>query len=215
MAKERILVICAHNDDQVIGIGGTIAKYAKKGKAVKTIIFSFGVLSHPHLKPEIITKTRVRESLHSDKILGGKGITYLGLREGKFSQEIEEKGIKGVIKKIIKKEKPGKIFTHSINDAHPDHRAVHRFVKKLTKEINYKGGLYSFGVWSPVRIRGRIAPKLVVDVTDTFKTKIKAIKANKSQRMTIFSLLWNVYLKAILNGWSNNCRYAEVFYKLN
>jgi len=214
MAKERILIICAHNDDQVFGIGGTMAKYAKEGKVIKTVIFSFGELSHPHLKPEVIIKKRVKESLESDKILGGKGITYLGLKEGKFLQEIEKKNIKEVVKKIIDEEKPDRIFAHSVNDAHPDHRAVYHFVKELTDEINYKGSIYLFGVWSPVRIKNRNLPKMFVDITDTFSKKIEAIKAHKSQQLTIVSLLWNVYLKAIMNGWSNNCKYAEVFYKL-
>jgi LmbE family N-acetylglucosaminyl deacetylase len=214
MKKENILIICAHNDDPVFGMGGTIAKYAKEGKTVKTVIFSFGEQSHPHLKPEVITKMRVKESLKSDKIIGGKGITYLGLKEGRFPEEIEKKGVKNIIRKIIEKEKPGKIFTHSINDAHHDHRAVYHFVKQLTDEINYKGDIYLFGVWSPVRIKNRNLPKMVVDVTKTFSKKIEAIKAHESQQMTIFSLLWNVYMKAITNGYSHNCKYAEVFYKL-
>lgn len=214
MAKEKILILCAHNDDPVFGIGGTIAKYSKQGKIVKTVIFSFGEKSHPHLKPEVITKKRVKESLNSDIILGGKGITYLGLKEGKFPDEIEKKGIKEVVRRIIEKEKPNKIFTHSINDAHHDHRAVYSFVKGLIDEIKYKGDVYLFGVWSPVRIKNRDLPKMVVDVTETFDKKIEAIKAHESQQLTILSLLWNVYMKAIMNGWSNNCRYAEVFYKL-
>jgi len=212
--KETILLICAHNDDQIIGAGGTIAKYAQQGKTVKTVIFSFGEKSHPHLKPEVITKMRVKESQESDRIIGGKGITYLGLKEGAFPTEIEKKGIMNVMKKIIEKEKPSKIFTHTINDAHPDHRAVHRFVKHLAKRINFKGSIYTFEVWSAVRISKRNLPKLVVDVTETFDKKIKAIQAHASQKMTIISLLWNVYLRAIISGWSNNCKYAEVFYKL-
>lgn len=214
MKKQNILILCAHNDDQVFGMGGTIAKYAKEGKIVKTVIFSFGEQSHPHLKPEVIIKTRVKEAQKSDKIIGGKGITYLGLKEGKFQGEIEKKGIKEIIKKIIEKEKPTKIFTHSVNDAHHDHRAVYHFVKDLTDEINYKGDIYLFGVWSPVRIKNRNLPKMVVDVTKTFNKKIEAIKAHQSQQVTIVSLLWNVYMRAIMNGYSHNCRYAEIFYKL-
>ena len=214
MKKETILILCAHNDDQVFGMGGTIAKYAKEGKTVKTVIFSFGEKSHPHLKPEVITKMRVKESLKSDKIIGGKGVTYLGLKEGKFKEQIEKMGVKAKVRKIIEKEKPTKIFTHSINDAHHDHRAVYHFVKELTDEIKYKGDIYLFGVWSPVRIKNRNLPKMVVDVTKTFSRKIEAIKAHQSQQITIVSLLWNVYAKAIMNGSSHNCRYAEVFYKL-
>ena len=214
MAKETILILCAHNDDNVFGMGGTIAKYASEGKTVKTVVFSYGEKSHPHLKPQVITKIRVKEAQQSDKIIGGKGVQFLGLKEGKFKEEIEKKAIKAVIKKIIEKEKPTKIFTHSINDAHPDHRAVYYFVNELIDEIKYKGDIYLFGVWSPVRIKNRNLPKMVVDVTKTFKKKIDAIKLHQSQQVTIVGLLWNVYMKAIMNGYSHNCRYAEVFYKL-
>lgn len=214
MAKETILIICAHNDDNVFGLGGTIAKYAKEGKIVKTVVFSFGEKSHPHLKPEVIAKKRVKEAIKSDKILGGKEIMFLGVKEGKFPKTIKKMNIKDKIKKIIAKEKPTKIFTHSINDAHPDHRAIYYFMKELIEEIDYKGDVYLFGVWSPVRIKDRNLPKMVVDITSTFDKKIKAIKSHESQQITILSLLWNVYLRAIMEGWSNNCRYAEVFYKL-
>ena len=214
MKKETILVICAHNDDQVFGMGGTIAKYANEGKTVKTVIFSFGEKSHPHLKPEVIIKARVSEAQKSDKIIGGKGTIFLGLKEGRFPEEIEKLGIREKVRKIIEKEKPSKIFTHSINDAHHDHRAVYHFVKQLTDEIKFKGDIYLFGVWTPVRIKNRHLPKMVVDVTKTFSRKIEAIKAHQSQQITILSLLWNVYAKAIMNGSSHNCKYAEVFYKL-
>jgi LmbE family N-acetylglucosaminyl deacetylase len=198
----------------VFGLGGTIAKYAEEGKTVKTVIFSFGEKSHPHLKPAVIAKTRVKEAQISDKILGGKGTTFLGLKEGKFQEQIKSMGIKEKIMKVIEKEKPSKIFTHSINDAHPDHRAVYYFMKELTDEIKFDGDIYLFGVWSPVRIKNRNLPKMVVDITKTFKKKIEAIKAHQSQQVTIVSLLWNVYMKAIMNGYSHNCKYAEVFYKL-
>ncbi|MDO8660733.1 MAG: PIG-L family deacetylase, partial [Candidatus Woesearchaeota archaeon] len=83
---QTILTICAHNDDQIVGAGGTLAKYAAEGKRIRTVICSFGESSHPHLKREIIVERRVKESLRADKILGGSGVAYFGLAEGKFLQ---------------------------------------------------------------------------------------------------------------------------------
>jgi LmbE family N-acetylglucosaminyl deacetylase len=57
-------------------------------------------------------------------------------------------------------------------------------------------------------------PKLVVDITDTLKTKVEAFRKHKSQVAAIFSLMWNIYLQAILNGFNNHVKYAEVFYKI-
>jgi len=210
--QENILVICAHNDDQIIGAGGTLAKYSKLGKKINTLIFSFGENSHPHLKPSIIIKTRVAESHKSDKIIGGSGVYYLGLREGKFLYS--KKQVKYEIKKIIKQNKPSKIFTHSIDDPHPDHRAVFKIISEIANEIKNNCDIYSFGVWNPIKLRRRNVPKLVVDITNTFNKKIKAFKAHKSQKMAILPLMWNVYLKAMMNGWNNGVKYAEVFYKI-
>jgi LmbE family N-acetylglucosaminyl deacetylase len=216
--KDTILVLCAHNDDQIIGVGGTMVKYAREGKKVITVIFSFGELSHPHLKTEVITKTRIKESMESEKILGGSGIKYLGLTEHQcanmLKNEEKKEKIKRIIKKIIEKESPSKIFTHSRDDPHTLHRNVYRLVMETIKEARVGGDVYSFDIWNPIKIRGRNAPKLVVDITRTFSKKIKALKSHKSQKITIISLLWNVYLKAIMQGWKNKCKYAEVFYKI-
>ncbi len=69
MSKDTILVVCAHNDDQLFGAGGTLAKYVKEGKRVVVVIFSYGELSHPWLKKDSIQKTRLDECEESDKII--------------------------------------------------------------------------------------------------------------------------------------------------
>ncbi len=217
--KETVMVICGHNDDQIIGVGGTIAKYAQEGIKVYTVIASYGELSHPHLKPEIITKKRVKESRESDKVLGGAGVFYLGMREKEFldkaKDEDEREKIKHVLKELIEKYKPSKIFTHSGDDPHIIHRKLHGIVMEIVDETIEKEEVYSFDVWNPIKVKERVAPKMVVDISKTFSKKIEALKLHESQKMTMMSLLWHIYLKAIMNGWSNSCRYAEVFYRLN
>lgn len=214
--KETILFLCAHNDDQIIGGGGTFAKYSKEGKNVKTVIFSYGEMSHPHLQRKVIVDTRIREAKKSDRILGGKGLLFLGVSEGKFKKEILHKGLKDQLTDIINKEKPNKIFTHSIDDPHPDHQAVHKLVALLMKEKHIKCDVYTFDVWNPFNIRKRNVPKLVVDVTETFPLKLKAYDAHESQTnlplMVPMRLRMIIY--AILAGWANKCKYAEVFHKL-
>src|SRR5512137_2295312 len=53
-----VLIICAHSDDQVFGPGGTVAKYAKEGKRVHTIIFSYGEKGMPIHNREYAVRTR-------------------------------------------------------------------------------------------------------------------------------------------------------------
>lgn len=212
--KEIILVFAAHNDDGVIGAGGTLAKYAQEGKIIKTVIFSYGENSHPHLKPEVIKLTRYKEALEGDKIIGGSGIAFLELKEMQFKRQSKEADTNKLIEDIIKHEKPSKIFTHSINDPLPDHRAVHNVVREVTKRVRYKGEIYTFEVWNLLNIFHRNRPKLVVDVTGTFQKKIKAFKAHKSQKNVIFLLTGKLFIQAIVNGLTAGCRYAEIFVKI-
>ena len=142
--QEKILVLCAHNDDQIIGAGGTLVKYNKKGIPFKTVIFSFWEGSHPHIKQHLVVETRVREALKSDKILGGNGIAFFGIKEGKFKEEFKAKKIKQRVEWTINQENPTRIFTHSDDDFHPDHKAVYYLVKELIDEKKINCEVYSF-----------------------------------------------------------------------
>lgn len=215
MTNNTVLVFCAHNDDQIIGAGGTLTNYAKQGIPFKTLIFSYGQKSHPHLQEEVIIKTRVEESLRSDKIMGGKGIAYFGLTEGKFHEEFKTKRIKDKVRWIIEKEKPAKIFTHSVDDPHPDHRAVYNLIKDIVEELPTTVETYSFDIWNIWSVKRHQQPRMVVDITDSFKTKLKALEMHKSQKTAILSLTWNIYIRAIVNGWDYGHKYAEVFHRIN
>lgn len=211
---ETILTIAAHNDDQIIGAGGTLAKYAKEGKRIRTVVMSFGALSHPHLKQEVIVKQRVQESVDSDKILGGHGLIYLDLREGSFAKEFEEKKIEKKLLEILKKEKPAMIFTHGHDDFHPDHVAVYRLISGMIERKKITCPVYSFDIWSLLRFRKRNLPRMVVDVSDAFTQKVRALLVHESQKMAIGMLLWKMVVKDWFNGLVYGHRYAEVFYKI-
>ena len=198
-------------DDGVIGAGGTLAKYAQEGKIIKTVVFSFGEKSHPHIKPQIIKLKRYEEALKADKIMGGAGIAFLDLREMRLRTDAHKQGTDGLIRDIILHEKPSKIFIHSINDPMPDHRAVHKLVLDVLGTIDLPVEVYEFEVWNILNIFHRDLPKLVVDVSDTFTTKIKAFKAHTSQKGALVALTWKLYLQAISHGLTFGYTYAEVF----
>lgn len=211
---EAILCLCAHNDDQIIGAGGTLSNYADNGCIIKTIIFSFGQSSHPHLKPEVIIQKRIAESLKSDKIIGGSGIAYLNLREGHFKEDFKKKNVRKHIKRVLDDFCPAKIFTHSNDDFHPDHKAIFDLVGEMISKRDINCDVYTFEIWNIIKLKKKNLPKLVVDVSNSFSRKINALKAHKSQKATIISLLWNIYLKALFNGFLYGFKYAEVFYKI-
>ena len=212
--KENIIIFCAHSDDQIFGVGGTIAKYSKESKNITTIIFSYGESSHPWLKEKYTIKMRVQESEEAGKVVGCYENIFFGLEEFKFAQQILERNIKKKIKQIILDKKPTKIFTHSMNDPHKDHQDVYYCIASVLEEMKYKGDLYCFDVWNPINIKKRDEAQLYVDITKTFNLKLEALKCFKSQKLSMLSLLWSVYLRASIHGRHSGVKYAERFFKL-
>lgn len=212
----NILLFVAHSDDQVLGPGGSMAKFADEGNNIYTYIFSYGELSHPHFKKEIITQMRVEEAEKADKLMGGKGVEFFGAGDGKINEKREELKLK--VKKLILKHKPKKIFTHANDEALPDHVAVNKIVleayDELHKEKNISSDIYTFGIWRFFKLKQRRNPRLFVDISDYFYKKLDILQVFKSQKVAMITLKWSVYVKAFVNGFQNGTQFAEVFYKV-
>ena len=204
---KSILVCSAHNDDFVLGCGGTIAKYVSEGYTVHTVIFSYGVSSHPWLKPEVIKKTREREAIAAAKLLGTR-VSILDCRELHYKEDFPR--FKHKIENLIHRLQPEKIFIHSSEDPHPDHRAVNIIMKKI---IPKKSELYVYSVWNPISIKTGY-PSLIISVRKTFSKKLAALKLFKSQKvhvaMPVVLLLWH----NILDGIRHRHLIAEKFYRI-
>ena len=59
-SPESVFVLCAHSDDQILGVGGTMARYSHEGKEVTIIVFSYGEKSHIWLKKRYIANIRIQ-----------------------------------------------------------------------------------------------------------------------------------------------------------
>jgi len=209
--QDRILVFCAHPDDEIFGVGGTIAKYTKEGIPVSAVIFTYGEQSNPLWQMKVAAKTRVKESKNVASIIGYEDVTFFGLKEENIADKIGKKKIIGRIRKLILEKQPTKIFTHSGDDFHKVHRAVHKAVISIIEKMRYPCEIYTFCIWNPFATFKKSAPRLIVDISTTYGDKINALKRFKSQRMSYLSLIPLVYLGAVVNGFNYNMKYAEVF----
>ena len=211
--KGNILIFCAHPDDEVFGAGGTIAKLAKQGFKIKTVVFSYGEQSHPWIKKRFVVETRVKESNEASKVIGSERAIFLALREGYFKEDAKKRNVEKYLSGLIKKTSPKKIFTHSIDDPHPDHRIAYETTLNSVRKSGKQCSVYTFDIWNPLNVVKRKNPRMYVDISDTFGIKINALKCFKSQTASMISLLWSVYVRAVKNGIENKSRFAEVFYK--
>jgi LmbE family N-acetylglucosaminyl deacetylase len=212
--SSSVLIVCAHSDDQIFGPGGTVAKYAKEGKKVHTIIFSYGEQSLPLTQKEYTIRARVKEAQDVDKYLGGHGVTFLGLEETKFSDQFKSKKMYPKLKRLILQYNPSIIFTHSIDDPLSDHRSLNKLLLETIDRMRYKCDVYMFDVWNIFNFKKRHYVKIVVNITDTFAMKVKALKMFTSQKRSLLMLMWSVYLRAWHSGRDIKVRRAETFYKI-
>ncbi len=214
--RDTILIFSAHSDDFVLGAGGTIARYTKEGRKVLVVVFSYGEKSHPWIKSHITKKMRVEEAIQASKVLGCR-TSFLDLHEFKFYEEYADgtNTAQQQLLRIIAKEKPSRIFTHSRDDPHPDHQAVNKITLELYNDLpaGSKPDVYMYSVWNPVSFRTRY-PALYLDVTKTFLTKLKALQKFKSQRLHIAYPFLLLLFRAVKDGFHIGKQFGEHFFKI-
>ena len=124
LKKNKILVVAAHPDDEILGCGGTIAKYIKKGATVKVVILTRGISSRYTKNNKNVKKFQSKlhnSSLLANKAIGVKNISYYDLPDNEFDSKSLLSLVK-ILEKEIKKFVPNKIFTHFIHDLNIDHQ---------------------------------------------------------------------------------------------
>tara|TARA_Y100000310_G_scaffold137447_1_gene136369 strand:- start:60631 stop:61284 length:654 start_codon:yes stop_codon:yes gene_type:complete len=211
--RESIVVLSAHSDDFVIGAGGSISKYVKDGHKVLAVVFSKGEKSHPWLKEDVVREFRTEETIDAAKVLGCEVLVF-DIKEGKFSEDYKRKKYKDNFLKILRKQKPTKIFTHSNEDPHPDHRAVHKITLELLRKMEFKPELYIYSIWNPVSFKTRY-PILYVDISKHFKKKLQSLRKFPSQKYNaIYPLMTLIWFRALRDGFKIKKKFAESFYRI-
>lgn len=210
--SENIIVCSAHNDDFVIGAGGTIAQYIQEKKKVTAIVFSYGEKSHPWLKEHVVQKMRAKEAENAAKILGCKVIIF-NLRETHFLEDINTQNRKQQLEKIFKTLQPAKVFTHSNEDPHPDHRAVHEITATLCTTLETHPELYVYPVWNALSFKTS-NPALYIDIKETFWPKLRALRAFQSQQVHIIYPVFLLLFRAFREGLRIHSRFAEKFFRI-
>lgn len=200
-------------DDEAVGMGGTIAKFADQKYDIIKVVFSFGELSHPHMQEDVVIEKRLKETKEASEAIGIKDTIFLGLKDSKLMNEVRDKNTSESIRKIILKFKPEKIFTPTSVDNHPtkDHLAVNKTVLEAVDSLKKHYDVYGYEVWD---LKTEKAPFWYVDITSYFNRKVNYFIKFKSQWPSIFSLIIPVYIRSIYYGRKNKCRFAERFYKL-
>ena len=188
--KNIILVVAAHPDDEVLGCGGTLAKYAKNKNNIVNVLFtSDGESSRPLSKKRLLIKInkRKKDAQKAANILGIKKIFFLDLLDNKLDSYPLLKVVK-IIEEYIFQIKPNIIFTHFKNDLNIDHQIVNNAVVTACRpqKNNSVKSIFFFEVpssteWKVNSKSEHFNPNWFEDISKTKNLKLKALKAYKSE----------------------------------
>lgn len=178
-----VLVFAAHPDDAELAMGGTIAKLAYNNYKVGIIDLTKGELG-TRGTPEI----RQKEAFKSAGILKVKVRENLNIPDGSI-----EKSKENVMKVLmsIRRYCPRIIFAPYWNDRHPDHISASTLIKEsiftsglkqirtFDKEVEQKA-------YRPQKLfyymqTYTFEPSFIIDISECFAAKMKAVKAYESQ----------------------------------
>ncbi len=133
VAQRRMLFVLAHPDDETLGFGGTIARYAAEGVEVHLITATSGQkgwFGDPERNPGEAALGRIRreELRRAAAILGVRRVYLLGHTDGDLDQ-VDPDCIVTEIAAYIREFQPDVVLTfgHDGLYGHPDHIAICQF----------------------------------------------------------------------------------------
>lgn len=185
--KLRIIVFGAHPDDAELKAGGTAAKWAKAGHAVKMVSVTNGDIGHWREAGGPLAKRRLAEVQRADKILG-VACEVLDIHDGELEPNLENRK---KITRLIRDWKADIVIAHRPWDYHPDHR----YVGVLVQDAAYMVAVPHFCPDSPP-LKGnpvflyaadnfvkpnRFKADIVVAIDDVIETKFDALHELESQ----------------------------------
>lgn len=186
----KILVVAAHPDDEVLGCGGTIARYAKEGHHVSVAILGEGETSRHSARQK--AEQQKLQALAANakaaaKVLGVSELLTYQLPDNRFDS-IPLLDIVKIVEALIDRIQPNLMFTHWGGDLNIDHVLTHRAVMTATRGI--EGGpvkeLYAFEVpssseWSFGQFKGSFNPNVFIDITGTLQHKLDAMDCYRGE----------------------------------
>src|SRR5438045_3679810 len=133
MKKLKLLAVLAHPDDESLGFGGTLAKYAAEGVEVYLVTATrgeagrFGSLGKSG-DPLEVGRVRESELRAAAAVLGVREVSVLGFADGALDQVSSEIAIRSIVSHI-RRVRPDVIVTFGPEGAygHPDHIAISQF----------------------------------------------------------------------------------------
>ena len=196
----KVLVIVAHPDDEVLGMGGTIKKHCSKNDQLKIIIMSTGIKSRRSTNYKKSNTYQINKKIqnkmdnqilelrndatNASKCLGVNDLQFENFPDNEMDSIPLEK-ITNNIEIIIKKFNPDVLYTHSEFDVNVDHRQLYHATMIAIQKLRFKNikQFCTFTIPSNFEwfSQSSFLPNYFINIKNENSSKIDAMKMYKHE----------------------------------
>ena len=127
----RVLVLAAHPDDEVLGVGGTMAQLAAAGTRLRLVSVTDGEASHPgHPDPAALAARRAAETAGALEVLGAQAAEVIRLGFPDTSVAAREDDLAAQVRELAAD--CDAVLAPWDRDVHADHEAVGRAARRAS-----------------------------------------------------------------------------------
>lgn len=173
----KILIFAPHNDDEILGCGGTIAKYIKAGNQVYVCEVTKGKMY----------ETLQEEALSAHRMLGVTETFFLNLPVVQL-RNLNQGDINSAMGEVVKKVNPDIAYIPHRGDMHIDHEETAGAAMVALRPVNcpelraiYAYETLSETEWNIPAVDNAFIPNVWVDISETIEDKIRAMRCYQSQ----------------------------------
>lgn len=168
--NDRILVVAPHADDESIGCGGLLIKYAQQTDVLLLSDGRFGFnRDDPSASPEETRKLRRQEFENAMSFLGVKKYSMMDITNCEIYKNYS------VVKNYDLRDYDF-IFVPSRFEDNQDHRHAYLFIKQMIRSQKAKAILLEYEVWTPIP-----QPQVIFDISDVIEKKRQLLRLYPSQ----------------------------------
>lgn len=188
--SDRILVIAAHPDDELLGVGGTIAMRTRNGDEAFALILGEGQTSRWNQRsdaPSSLLRELHRDSLAAAEIIGYRDVLFKDLPDNRFDS-VDLLDIVKHVEDVISELSPNVVYTHHGGDLNVDHRITFKAVLTATRPMVDESvrELYTFETlsateWNLGSQSELFAPNVFCDISNTVDIKCKAMECYSTE----------------------------------
>ena len=173
----NILVIAAHPDDEVLGMGATIRKLSKKNHKIDLCVVSEGATAQ--YEDNKMIEVRKKSCLKAGKLLGISTFNFLEFSDMKLDS-VPHLEINIELEKIIQKYNSQIVYTTPHNDLNKDHQLVFESTLVATRPLS-SNVKQVFCYELPGLVKTPFQPTVYENIKNEFSYKIRAFRMYKSE----------------------------------